>query len=420
MPANGPTLPGFALTMEVGCVRLRMAGAELRLEPLSEETHAVFRTRLFVATHRSHERQVGEGDVARVHQATLAWEGAMHQVAPGLEEMPAMHALHLLALHLTGASLSDQATEARRVIEASGRRDVSWREVPRLAYQRRLPDGVRAQVHALSEHPPASLMAAPHVVVTGPGRSGTRWVLECASRLVSLASPALTVSSPLVGQETNARHPYPGWTDRISRYNAYFPPSDAPAVKDALAGVGGVRSVALACPASATIVTKVGPWRSAWRWSAAFRQTRVVRVERDPRNVFVSSRRFRRRSGSGAAAFAAFLAASFAQAFADRALRGYERRPLVMRYEHMLADLEGQLQRLAKGLDVATSREVLAMMARELTFEAMAGRPYGELRDGDYFRGGSDWTRELDNAERRVARLFDPLITSLGYPKAPP
>jgi hypothetical protein len=145
-----------------------------------------------------------------------------------------------------------------------------------------------------------------------------------------------------------------------------------------------------------------------------------VLVQRDPRNVFLSWRHFRRRRRAGAPALAVFLAVFLAQAFARRALGVLGDDPLVLRYEAMRGDLEGQLRRLADWLGVVAPAAALGPMARDLTFEGMAGRRYGDLRDGDYFRGGSDWTTELSATERVVASLFDPLVGLLGYPPAAP
>jgi hypothetical protein len=385
-----------SIALELGCIRLREARRELRIEPRYSGGPFAFQTQAFVATHRTHGDHFPPEVVTRVRDATLAWEESMRAVPHGLEQMPAMLALHLLRLHLAGRSLEGEA-----------------REVNGRGHARDIDD----QVRAICANPPVALRGGAHVLVHGPGRSGTRWVLDSVSRVLSLACPTLTFSRPLVGEGWEGPDGQSSWNRGVARCNAYFPPSEANAVERALATIDPIRSVALVCPPSVTIVSKTGRGQSLRQWASVFPGIHALLVLRDPRNVFLSRRHFQPERLPRAAGLVSFLVAYLAQTLARRVLRSRGSR-FVLRYEDMRADLHGELVRLASWLGVPASADALTPIARELSFEVMSGRPYGEMRDGAYYRGGSDWTRELTQAEKLIASLFDPFIERLGYPPA--
>jgi hypothetical protein len=387
-----------SISLEPGCIRLREARRELRIEPRCRGGPFAFETQAFVATHRTHEHHFPPDVVARVRDATLAWEESTRTVSFGLEQIPSMLALHRLRLHLEGRSFEEKAREAN---------------------EGGLSHDVGDQVRAICSHPPVALRRREHLLVRGPGRSGTRWVLESVSRLLSLAYPTLTISSPLVGEGWDGPGGHSSWNQGVARCNAYFPPSDAVAVERSLATIDPIRSVALVCPPSVTIVSKTGRGQSLCHWASVFPGVRTLLVQRDPRNVFLSRSHFRPKRLPRPAGLVSFMVAHLLQTLAGRTLLSRSG-SLVLRYEDMRADLRGQLVRLASWLGVPVSDDALTTIARELSFEAMSGRPYGEIRDGAYYRGGSDWTRELSPAERRIASLFDPFIERLGYPPTGP
>ena len=246
-------------------------------------------------------------------------------------------------------------------------------------------------------------------------------MLETALRLLTLHAPTLTIARHLVGEDRPGQGPAAvrcRWIDQIADCNLYFSPEDAPAVLAALAGIPPLRTVALVCPPSTLLVTKVVGSPAPRSWAATYPCARFVSIQRDPRNVALS-RRFHH-TGSMVPRLIDIwrgVALYSVDALLQRA-RARGGRRFMVRYEDMLSDLPGQLARLAHWLGLHPDPAGLELVARDLTFEAMSGRPCGEIQNGQYFRGGSDWTHEFTLLELALAAGFDPLVERLGYPPA--
>ena len=379
-------------------------------------------TRTFGTQPMGKEGPARDECVRLAHAAAEALEAAASRVRPGFDHAPALFALRLLRSLLAGTP-PERLEDELRAAWSSCTADAGWDDV---AYRWGLgppaggtaggPLARRLDDLAAGAHPAQAQM--PHVLVTGPGRCGTRWLLEAAAKLSAAARPTLALVELLPADALADRGDRVEWNRRVAACNAWFPASSSAPVLAVVAALPVARTVPFLCPPGEILVAKCSPRTDLRGWRRVFPRTRIVYVERDPRDILLSRRSFFPHRGPWALRWPLELGGVLSTIAVNR-LRAAHDGDVVIRYEDMLADLPGQLGRLSGflGLDVAPA--VRQTIAAELTFESMAGRRRGELREGEYFRGGSDWTRELTRGERLAMAIFDPALRALGYPPTP-
>lgn len=321
--------------------------------------------------------------LARARAVALELEAQALRRRLALADLPSMQALSLLMECLAG-----EAVEAVLARAATG-------------------------AHADPRRVDRAFASQPHVLVAGPSRSGTRWLLEAAGRLCALGGPTLVLSDTSPLPSAGASPSTSAWEHRAALHNRYFPPSKASQAESCLRALSPIQALQFVVPRGVRLVTKEAERIPLTSWRA-LGNPRIVRVVRDPRNVALSRRHFFRGGRPDALALT-FDVVRVLYAL-DRTRRREARlRHLDVRYEDMLRDLPGMLGRMAGFLGPPPGRGDIDQLARELTFEAMSGRKPGDMRSGDYFRGGSDWSRELTPAERSLVRRLDPWIRRMGY-----
>lgn len=410
------------LLLEHGSIRLGNSRRAVRVV-LRGPQHEGQRlsTRLFAVT--SHGTLDADWSARResVRSVAKSLEAALEGALQGIDQLPRMFALVLLHARLAGvsnAAILQRVGNAAAVAGGTATwRDVSYCESFGRVGGRSAEEDVAYRLHYLGDDALPLGEAGRQVLINGPGRSGTRWLLEAVARLSAHAGATWLLPGPVWRDVPATLKHRNEWNESVAACNLYFAPGDATAVRDAIGRWPMVRTLRLACPRDMTLVAKSESARSLPSWLHTFPAAKVVFIERDPRNIVLSRRQFFRDEKKGPMQTLNELAHLAVEILNNRR-RAKRRGNLVVRYEDMIVDLRRQIRRLSDFLGLQSSEAVLDSVVPELTFDAMAGRTFGELRNGDYFRGGSDWTRELTRVQRAALAAFDPVAVALGYPPA--
>ncbi|MEM7155549.1 MAG: sulfotransferase [Myxococcota bacterium] len=264
---------------------------------------------------------------------------------------------------------------------------------------------LRAHKHALKRAALSELrpefLAAPHVFVLGHARSGTRWLVRVLEEICRAGGAAVRFG-PMVEPGHAKLVSELGDTGGLFADSGEVPvaETDDPAVlMQRLCPIPGY----LACKLAFQYASKL----------ELFPNARPFVIVRDPRNVFLSKKAF----------------------LPDRPrhvrehLRGFVRGMLTarndaerigapcIRYEDMLEKPRETFAGLAESLGVTLDDEALRDLVGRTSFKAMSGgRAYGDRRNGEYMRGGSQWETEFNDDDRAwIADNLGSELETLGY-----
>lgn len=253
---------------------------------------------------------------------------------------------------------------------------------------------------ALGE-PQPDFLAARHVFVLGHARSGTRWLVRILEETCR-AGGATVRFGPMVE---------PGFRALVSEIDRtgglYAAPGELPVTPSDPAAVLMQRL----CPTPGHLACKLS-FQSLSLLEQLPRAQPFV-IIRDPRNVFLSKKAFLPDRPRRVREHLAGFVRGMSQAREEAERIGAP----CIRYEELLADPLGAIEGLARTLEISLDEEALRTLVELTSFKSMSGgRDYGDRRDGEYFRGGSQWRAEISADDRAwiAANLGDEL-ESLGY-----
>ncbi|MCX4243625.1 sulfotransferase [Paraliomyxa miuraensis] len=244
-------------------------------------------------------------------------------------------------------------------------------------------------------------LAAPHVFVLGHARSGTRWlvrVLEEACRV----GGATVRSGPMVEPDRAKL------VAELERTGGLFAaPGELPvAATDAAALL-----MQRLCPVPGHLACKLS--FECLSLLERFVHARPFVIVRDPRNVFLSKKAFIPDRPRHVREHLAGFVRGMAQA---RAVAGRIGAPCI-RYEDMLDNPLATFEGLTRALGMSLDEPALRALVDQTSFKRMSGgREYGDRRDGEYLRGGSQWKTELGADDRAwIAAALGDELEALGY-----
>lgn len=90
---------------------------------------------------------------------------------------------------------------------------------------------------------------------------------------------------------------------------------------------------------------------------------------------------------------------------------------LPVKYEDLMTDFQKEYGRLLDFLWLPFNLEIFGIIRTATSFETMSGgRKYGEIIDGAYFRGGSDWRKEFTSYEKKYCQeIYGKILSEWGY-----
>ena len=235
-----------------------------------------------------------------------------------------------------------------------------------------------------------------HVVIAGVHRSGTTWLQSIAEAISQEAG-----ITPFEDKHTP---------------HCYLNPSEFPSV----ASIKGVQQQQLYSLPGQRFVGKSphGSVGDFYRWLqglAEFSNLRVLNIVRDPRNVFLSCRAYFRgdKRGGLVASLSCYL--NEQRCYRDRCR---EMSACEIRYETLLAEPSAEIRRIADFMEVPLGDQQLGNVVEATSFKAQTkGRAYGELKDGNTQRGGSDWRQEFSAVEKLLtSAVLGRKLAAFGYP----
>jgi hypothetical protein len=255
-----------------------------------------------------------------------------------------------------------------------------------------------------------------HSLVFGIHRSGTTWLLRLIREISAHAriGNLTLLRSVELGDGSDAddvsRRKSSGFLEELSDISCLNPGEKdiVDELRDDLP-----RLLQLACPPRCRFAVKSAVNEDVIAQFSAFDNLRYFHIQRDPRNVYLSNKYFFPEHRCELPTMLPRLIETHRR---GRDL-ARELGALSVRYEDLLADPVGEITRIAEHLGLALGREAASAIARRTSFKAMSkGRELGDLKNGDYFRGGSNWERELTPDEvRLVEREWSRALRELGY-----
>jgi hypothetical protein len=146
-----------------------------------------------------------------------------------------------------------------------------------------------------------------------------------------------------------------------------------------------------------------------------FLNARVINIVRDPRNVYLSGKAYFNNYDTSNSLVSSISSYLTRQQHYRKLCQ--EKGALELRYETLLSHPHAEIARLATFLQVSLSSDQVNTVFELTTFEKQAGgRPYGKLKNGDMYRGGSDWRKELNPAQKtEIHSSLGKQLESFGY-----
>lgn len=324
------------------------------------------------------------------------------RLAPSGQAAALRHAVEDPAGHLrvlrwaSSAAVREQAwtTADFRFIAAFGS------SIDPTAFAERKPELKRA---TLSEARP-EFLAAPHVFVLGHARSGTRWlvrVLEEACR----AGGATVCFGPMVEPDNTQL------TLEINRKGGRFTDPDELPASESEATTALMQRL---CPIPGHLACKLS--FQSTQLLEAFPNARPFVIVRDPRNVFLSKKAFIPDRPRHVREHLAGFVRGMLTARTDAERIGAP----CIRYEDMIETPHDTFAAIVRALGIELDVAALDQLVEETSFKAMSGgRDYGDRRNGQYMRGGSQWRTEIDADDRAwIAENLGDDLEALGYDRA--
>jgi len=256
-------------------------------------------------------------------------------------------------------------------------------------------DKIQIKTRVLATNTYDGFLTEPHVVIAGVHRSGTTWLQSIANAILQEAG-----ITPFEDKDSSS---------------FYLNPSELPPLEL----IKAVKKLQLYSLPGQRFVGQAphgyGGHLEAWlQGMAGFSNLRVLNIVRDPRNVFLSSRAY-----FGRIAVPPFLLVSrYLSAQRTYRDRCRARGACEIRYETLLAEPYAEIRRIADFMEVPLGDQQLHNVVEATRFETQTkGRAYGELKDGDAHRGGSDWRKELSTLQKLLINVvLGRKLAAFGYP----